>query len=302
MNNPIKNNASLSGSGDGLIAVVPYSERYHRSLAEMPLSDLVWPLGEPDELPGETVADLRPQDHLVLYPRLAVFGRRVAGIRAQFSILFVEPFSFHFYQMWLTRLFKRRFFRILTSNPTLLASCPNAEKFVPGGTWVTGWQDRDCQKTKMVSLIASRKKSLKGHKLRHRIADWIRQNGIEADLMGRGYRAFEDKAEGLAPYRYSVVIENSRESGYFTEKIIDALLLETVPIYWGAPDIGEYFDTTGMLVCQSEADIQQAVRSLTEADYQSRFDAIQRNKRIAAHYADYELAAVSAVRKAATGL
>ena len=49
------------------------------------------------------------------------------------------------------------------------------------------------------------------------------------------------KEDGLKSYKYSIIIENSSEVNYFTEKLIDACLLETVPIYWGAPNISEYF-------------------------------------------------------------
>jgi len=38
------------------------------------------------------------------------------------------------------------------------------------------------------------------------------------------------RPRALTPYRYSVVIENVREPGYFSEKLVDALLCGTVPI------------------------------------------------------------------------
>ena len=109
----------------------------------------------------------------------------------------------------------------------------------------------------MLSLIASAKRSLVGHKLRHQVVAWLKQAGIEVDVMGGGYRPFERKSDGLAPYRYSIVIENSREHGYFTEKLVDALLCRTVPIYWGAPDIETYFDMRGMIVCSTLEEVKR---------------------------------------------
>ena len=41
---------------------------------------------------------------------------------------------------------------------------------------------------------------------------------------------------------FSIAIENSRNGCYFTEKILDCFTTRTVPIYWGCPDIGDYFD------------------------------------------------------------
>ena len=91
--------------------------------------------------------------------------------------------------------------------------------------------------------------------------------------MGGGYKAFKQKADGLAPYRYSVVIENVRERNYFTEKLIDALLCGTVPIYWGCPNIGDFFDTTGMMICESEADIQAALDKYDEKSMNGEEDS-----------------------------
>jgi len=39
----------------------------------------------------------------------------------------------------------------------------------------------------------------------------------------------------------SICIENSSQSNYFTEKIIDALLAWCMPLYWGCPNIGDFF-------------------------------------------------------------
>ena len=49
------------------------------------------------------------------------------------------------------------------------------------------------------------------------------------------------KAAGLLPYKYSIAIENHREHGYFTEKIVDCILAYSFPLYHGALDIDLYF-------------------------------------------------------------
>lgn len=78
-------------------------------------------------------------------------------------------------------------------------------------------------------------------------------------LMGRSYAPFEHKHDGLAPFRFSVAIENIRVQGYFSKKLVDALLCETVPIYWGAPDVADYFDPGGMIVCATQDEILAAI-------------------------------------------
>ena len=43
---------------------------------------------------------------------------------------------------------------------------------------------------------------------------------------------------------YSIAIESSQEINYFTEKLIDCLITKTIPVYWGCPNISEFFDTS----------------------------------------------------------
>lgn len=50
-----------------------------------------------------------------------------------------------------------------------------------------------------------------------------------------------DKWDGLADYRYTLAIENSAQPGYFSEKFCDAVLAGCMPIYWGCPNIHEFF-------------------------------------------------------------
>jgi hypothetical protein len=49
------------------------------------------------------------------------------------------------------------------------------------------------------------------------------------------------KETGIDPYKYSIVLENSSQPNYFTEKLHDCLLLWSLPIYWGCPNIHEFF-------------------------------------------------------------
>ena len=152
----------------------------------------------------------------------------------------------------------RKFFRVFSHDRSFVDSIPNGV-FVPfGTTWVPGWRDVPTEKTKDCSIIASAKRSQVGHNLRHRIIERVRTEGLDVDAMGGGYVPFAEKSDGLAPYRYSVVIENVREPNYFSEKLIDPLLCLTVPIYWGCPNIADYLDTGAMIICESESDIMAA--------------------------------------------
>ncbi|EEX09951.1 conserved hypothetical protein [Ruegeria lacuscaerulensis ITI-1157] len=283
------------------IAILPYGHRLGPKLASVPLAELIWPLGCPDRLTGKTVGDLAATDHLIMYPNSTVHLRLRRGTRARISLMMGEPSAIHGKHDRMLRWTWRRFFRVFTFHDVLLESLPNAVFLPYGVTQVPDWRDLDVTKSRSCSLIASAKRDLEGHQLRHAVIDWARDAGADVDIMGRGYKPFERKSDGLAPYRYSVIIENVRERNYFSEKLTDAILCATVPIYWGCPNIGDFFDTSGMILCDSQADIQRAIRSASEDDYQSRLPHLRAIQAKAAWYGDFETRAAQALRDELAG-
>ena len=264
------------------IAVLPYHLRLSPSVA---LSDMLWPLGRPAHCEEGTLGDLGPQDHVIAHIKTWMHLRALP-LHANVSVLLLEPARIHRLHMLLARVSGRKFYRILASNERFLAGQSNGVFLPFGTTWIPQWRDLGNEKTKMCSLIASNKRDLPGQKLRHEMVGHVVDKQLDVDVMGRGYAPFETKADGLAPYRYSVVIENSQERNYFSEKVIDAVLCETVPIYWGCPNIADFLPTDGMILCDSAQDVRAALAHMSEADYAARLPALRAAKEKAAHWGD----------------
>ena len=280
------------------VAILPYGAKLGLFPGRTSLDLLNWPLGQPERLLGKTLSDMRREDHLIVYPSTTAHIRTGFGTKARVSIMIVEPKAVqgrHFNRLRWTH---RRFHRVLSSQEDFLAQIPNGIFLPFGSTWIQNWRDVDTTKDANVSLIASAKKDLEGHRLRHEIVDWAACEGIDLDVMGRGYKPFDLKSEGLARYRYSVIIENAREPNYFTEKLVDSVLCETVPIYWGAPNIGRFFDVDGMVLCENSADIQNAILHADKEGYSKRLPALKNNKRLAVFWANLENRAAKAVLEA----
>lgn len=254
--------------------------------ASTPLDTLTWPLGLPERLQGGLLRDLGPNDHLVLPAKTTNYYRPGFGTRAKVSVLMLEPQIIHAHHIARMRRFHWRFHKVMTFYPDLLETLPNAVFMPFGGTWVPEWQDLTIEKTRLTSLIASAKRSQPGHVARHSTIDWARAEGLDLDALGGGYAPFADKHEGLAPYRFSVVIENVREPNYFSEKLIDAILCETVPIYLGCPNIADFMDTSGMILCDSEEDIRAALNTATPELYDRLRPALLSIKASAADWSD----------------
>jgi len=102
-------------------------------------------------------------------------------------------------------------------------------------------------KNKNISCISSNKAFLPGHIRRLEFVHYIESMKPDIDLFGIGFNEIEGKIEGLKDYKYSISIENALTPNYITEKVFDCFLTGTIPIYYGAPNIGEYFDLNGIL-------------------------------------------------------
>lgn len=138
-------------------------------------------------------------------------------------------------------------------------------------------------KSKGISMILSDKGSAPGHRMRHTV--YAKFKGPFLAGCGHGAKNFvQDKAECLKEYMFSIVIENGMDQGYyFSEKLVDALLLGVVPIYWGNGTwVSELFDTGGLMYWETLEDLSRILESLStpekqRAEYFRRHRAIQCN-------------------------
>ena len=114
---------------------------------------------------------------------------------------------------------------------------------------------------KKLSAIISNKSNGKGYQLRRRLLmNFVKKYPDVCDIYGAGWKnelgnsykgplegyhvkavGNNTKFNGLINYKYSLCIENCSRKNYFTEKITDAILCWTIPIYYGCPNISEYF-------------------------------------------------------------
>ncbi len=179
-----------------------------------------------------------------------------------------------------------KFHAVATHDKTLSRVIPNAH-YVPYGTsWIPKEHWGGSVKTKWMSLIASSKKATTGHRMRHRAAEAFKG---AIDLFGSGYASIDLKTPALAPYKYSIVAENCRSYGYFTEKLIDCFATKTIPIYWGSPEIGEWFDDEGIIKFDTIGDLTVILKDIAnEGFYDSRKEAIENNLRVATEYTTAE--------------
>ena len=145
--------------------------------------------------------------------------------------------------------------------------------FAPyGGVWIpqSEWGMRP--KSKLCSMLIGAKDIAPGHRMRHEISSIIPE-GAGIDFYGiRGTPVDygpATKLKVLGDYMFTIVCETSRDENLFTEILLDCFAVGTVPIFWGATNIGEFFDDNGMLLIREPEDALYYLSCLSRNLYEA---------------------------------
>lgn len=129
-------------------------------------------------------------------------------------------------------------------------------------------------KQRRISVICSRNQSLPGHQKRLSFLDKLQQHPISEhiDFFGGGHRPIPDKWDAIASYKYHLVLENSTVPDYWSEKLGDAYLGFALPVYYGCPNVADYFSTDSLRIIDID-DFGRSVEVLEDLIRRDPFDA-----------------------------
>jgi len=188
---------------------------------------------------------------------------------------------------------------IISSNTTILNGCKNSIKMSYGTTWLNKSKNNhrdaigvfteslgELRKENTLSMVCTSHTKHKAYEIRHEI--WNNKEKIPTELkfysstrypVQNGIPLPNDDKINLFYSMYSIALENSSITNYFTEKLIDCLITKTIPIYWGCPNITEYFDTSYWI------DVKDIFTfNYTKEYYYSNLDKINNNFEKAKEY------------------
>ena len=116
--------------------------------------------------------------------------------------------------------------------------------------FLRGWEPSK-KEGNLLSACISYKERLPGHKWRLSLIMNHLQGKV--DLYGtvgkrprfcfepyKGEPPSRCKEEAVEPYCYHIAVENCIEKGYFTEKVVDAWMGLSLPLYRGCPDLADF--------------------------------------------------------------
>lgn len=143
---------------------------------------------------------------------------------------------------------------------------------------------RFLDKPREISVFCSTQQFTPEHRMRLRFVEHLASHlGNRLDWFGNGVNSLTEKWEGIAPYRYSVALENQAATNVITEKIQDVFLGLGYPIYWGAPNVGDFFPSDAFLqidIRDFKGAVQQIDELLDQDPYVDRINAVLAAKKV----------------------
>lgn len=185
--------------------------------------------------------------------------------------LLIEPRSIqpNVYE-WMEQNY-HKFKYVFAHDSKLLRMCDNAKLILWGGGCGGISEYPLVEKTKNISLVSSNKTMCELHQARIELARALKDNPY-VDVMGTvDGGAYIEPDKIYQEYRFSIAFENYIDDYWFTEKICNCFANKVVPIYFGARKIDEFFNSKGIIHCNSVDEIKDVVKSaeMLERIYES---------------------------------
>ncbi len=78
---------------------------------------------------------------------------------------------------------------------------------------------------------------------------------------------YMNKMRFLKSYRFTICFENRSHPRYMTEKLPNALMVGSIPIYWGCPLAGEYFNPARFINCHDYDSFDAVIERVLEIEH-----------------------------------
>lgn len=182
---------------------------------------------------------------------------------------------------------------LFTHNQELLDAIPGKSFVMPlASTWIKnyGFPEKKFE----ISTLVGGKRMAEGHLLRQKL--WFKEDRITVPkkfFLSGNFGGIEnynnnpvlgsDKTP-LFDSQFHICIENTKRQNWFTEKLIDCLQTNTVPIYYGCPNVGDWFDIRGFIIVNDLNEIVDACNKLTPDSYKEMLPYVEENYKRSIEY------------------
>jgi hypothetical protein len=197
--------------------------------------------------------------------------------------------------MW-TDVMRPRWGRWAAPSPLSFLQVRDHQRYRNSSDWWLGLSYAELKagppptKERVLAACVSEKYFDPGHRKRVDFLHFLDGQGLDLDIYGSGSHGFHawrsrtpphDKRACLLPYRYYFDAENNAVPNFYTEKIVDCLLAETLCFYWGCPNLDSFFDPRAFIrldLTDFEADLQLIRDAIAADEWTARLPFIQAEK------------------------
>lgn len=181
-----------------------------------------------------------------------------------------------------------KFIKVFTHNQELINRYDNCFWIPGGGVWVGGTYGKGevklFNKNKVCSIVSSTKRMCELHNFRLEIVNTIDKKNV--DVFGQNQWIPIHKT--LEDYMFSIIVENYKDDLYFTEKILNCFATGTIPIYYGANNIGKKFDINGIITFNNLQELQDILENINFDLYSSKIESVKTNLELCRDYFSIE--------------
>ena len=120
---------------------------------------------------------------------------------------------------------------------------------------------------KFCSMVVSNNRHASSHRERFfKLLSEYKQVDSGGKLWNNVGGPVADKLEFVSRYKFNIAFENSMVHGYTTEKIMEPMTVNTLPIYWGNPLVCRDFNTSSFVNVNDFASMEDAVQHIVNLD------------------------------------
>ena len=131
---------------------------------------------------------------------------------------------------------------------------------------------RNVQKTKFCNFIYSNPTNKREDfcrklmEYKHVDCPGARLNNMSHIPAYNGKDGVEAKLSFIAACKFTIAFENASKPHYISEKIFDALIAGSLPIYWGCPEITQYVNPDCFINCHDFDSFDDVIREVIKID------------------------------------
>ncbi|MGK0364318.1 MAG: hypothetical protein ACI85O_001375 [Saprospiraceae bacterium] len=122
------------------------------------------------------------------------------------------------------------------------------------------------RKTNFCSFLVSNSRAKERVNFFHQLSKYKKIDSAGKTLNNMLGPRIKDQLAFHLPYKFNLCFENASYPGYTTEKIAFAMMADCIPIYWGDPEVGRFFNTKSFINVADYASYDEAIEHIIEID------------------------------------